>query len=264
MRYEILGPLRVVDERGASFVHAPKAETLLSVLLIRANQVVTKGQLMTEIWGECLPRRASACIHVYVSNLRKFLSRPDRRDSPIVTRPQGYLLTLGSDEFDLNIFQDLVVRGRSYAREGRHFEAVTCFEEALTLWRGSVFDDLCVGPIVEGFATWLDEIRMECIEMSIDSQLEIGRHRELIGYLYSLTAEHPLRENFYHQLMLALYRAERQADSLAVYHSARKKLHDELGVEPCRALKELHHAVLTADSSLDNFRPARQSPGWSR
>jgi DNA-binding SARP family transcriptional activator len=251
LRYEILGPLRIVDERGTSFIRTQKAETLLAVLLIRFNQVVTKGQLMTEIWGEHIPRRASACIHVYISQLRKFLDRPARRDSPIMTMPPGYLLSLGSDELDLNIFQDLAAKGRSCAREGRHEEAVTYFEEALSLWRGTMLEDMDTGPIMDGFATWLDELRMECIEMSVDSQLEIGHHRELIGRLYSLTAEYPLRESFYRQLMLALYRAERQADALGVYQSARRKLHDELGLEPCRALQELHHAVLTADSRLD-------------
>jgi SARP family transcriptional regulator, regulator of embCAB operon len=251
LRYEILGPLRVIDERGTFFIRTQKAEILLAVLLIRSNQVVSKGQLMAEIWGDHIPRRGSACIHVYISQLRKFLNRPDRRDSPIMTVPPGYLLRLGSDELDLHMFQELADRGRTCAREGHHDEAVACFEEALSLWRGTMLDDLDTGPIMDGFATWLDELRMECIEMSVDSQLEMGRHRELIGRLYSLTAEYPLRESFYRQLMLALYGAERQADALGVYQSARAKLHDELGLEPCRALQELHQAVLTADSRLD-------------
>src|SRR4051794_14412309 len=100
MRYEILGPLRVVDDAGVSFISARKMETLLAVLLARCGTGVTTGQLITEIWGEQAPRRANAALHVYISQLRKFLHRPGRAGSPIVTRPHGYLLRQGGDELD--------------------------------------------------------------------------------------------------------------------------------------------------------------------
>src|SRR5258708_10251236 len=100
-RYEILGPLRVVDEGGNSFITARKIEALLAALLIRADRVVSADQLITEIWRERSPRRATACLHVYVSSIRKFLSRPGRADSPVTTRPPRYLLRLGGGELDL-------------------------------------------------------------------------------------------------------------------------------------------------------------------
>jgi SARP family transcriptional regulator, regulator of embCAB operon len=250
MRYEILGPVRVVDENGSSFIRARKIELLLAVLLIRADQVVTTDQLMNEIWGEQLPRRATAGLQVYISQLRKFLCRPDRSGSPIVTRPPGYALRIGSDELDLDALQRLVAEGRASAKAECHQKAADCFERALGLWRGPILDGLRTGPIVEGFVTWLEEMRMECIEMLVGSQLQLGLHRETIARLYALTAEHPLRETFYKQLMLALYRSERQADALSVYQSARKALNEELGLEPCRMLKDLQQAILTADSQL--------------
>jgi DNA-binding SARP family transcriptional activator len=110
-----------------------------------------------------------------------------------------------------------------------------------------VLGDLRNGPIVDGFVTWMMESRMECLEMLADAHLRVGRHRELVGRLYSLTAENPLREAFYRQLMLALYRSERQADALKVYQSARATLNDELGLEPCKALRDLHQAILAED-----------------
>jgi DNA-binding SARP family transcriptional activator len=119
------------------------------------------------------------------------------------------------------------------------------------MWRGPVLGDLSHGPIVESFVTWLSETRLECTEMLIDAQLELGRHRKIVGRLYSLTAEHPLRESFSRQLMLALYRSERQADALDVYRSVRRTIHDELGLEPCRALQELQQSILTADYELE-------------
>lgn len=251
MRYELLGPLRVVSEEGTSAsIGAQKIETLLAALVIRSDQVVATEQLMTEIWGERVPRRATAGIHVYVSQLRKFLGRCGG-SHPVVTRPPGYVLRSGDDELDYRSFLELVGWGRDRAREGRYEQASNCFENALGMWRGPVLGDLSHGPIVEGFVTWLSETRLECTEMLIDAQLELGRHRELVGQLYSLTAEHPLRESFSRQLMLALYRSERQADALEVYQSVRKTIHEELGLEPCRALQELQHGILTADYELE-------------
>jgi DNA-binding SARP family transcriptional activator len=252
VKYELLGPLRVVREDGdIATIGAQKIETLLAVLLIRADQVVATDQLMTEIWNDRVPRRATAGIHVYVSQLRKFLSRCGAPGSPVVTRPPGYVLYSGDGELDHRSFLDLVDWGRDHAREGRHDQAAKCFENALAMWRGPVLGDLSHGPIVEGFVTWLTETRLECTEMLIDAQLELGRHRELVGRLYSLTAEHPLRESFARQLMLALYRSERQADALEVYRSVRQTIREELGLEPCRALQELQRGILTADYELE-------------
>lgn len=250
MRYEILGPLRVVDDGNNSFISAPKIEILLATLLVRADQVVAADKLMAELWGERLPRRAAAGLYVYISELRKFLSRPSRPGSPIVTQPPGYMLRMGSDELDFRSFLRLMRLGRDFARDRLDGEASECLEHALSLWRGPVLEQLGNGPIVVGFVTWLTEARMECTEMLVDAQLRLGCHRELVGSLYSLTVEYPLRESFYRQLMVALYRSERQADALKVYQSARTMLNDELGLEPCRALQDIQRAILTAKGEL--------------
>jgi DNA-binding SARP family transcriptional activator len=251
VRYEILGPLRVVDRQGSSWVSASKVESLLAVLLIRCDQVVRLDQLINEIWGCGAPRRATAGLHVYISQLRKFLSRPDRPDSPIVTQPPGYLLRLGTDELDLLIFQQRVAAGRAYSLGGSHAAAADMLESALGLWRGPVLGDLHNGPIAEGFTTWLLEERLECVETLMEAYLTLGRHRSLIGRLYALTAEHPLRETFYLQLMLALYRSDRRADALKVYQDAHRTLAEELGLQPCRALQDMQRAILRADHTLD-------------
>jgi DNA-binding SARP family transcriptional activator len=253
VRYELLGPLRVVDGEASSSIGAQKIETLLAVLLIRSDQVVATEQLMMEIWGDRVPRRATAGLHVYVSQLRKFLHRCGRSESPVVTRPPGYLLRTGSDEIDFRSFLRLVDSGREHARERRHEQASRCFENALALWRGPVLGEGSHGPIMDGFVTWLMETRLECTEMLMDSHLELGRHRELVGRLYSLTAEYPLQEAFSRQLMLALYRSERQADALKVYRSVRQTINEELGLEPCRALQDLQRAILVADDQLDRW-----------
>ncbi|HET8659298.1 MAG TPA: AfsR/SARP family transcriptional regulator [Micromonosporaceae bacterium] len=251
MRYEILGKIRVVDGATVSTVSARKIEILLAVLLIRSGQVVGTTQLMTEIWGEHPPRRATAGLHVYVSQLRKFLSRPGSAGSPIVTTPPGYLLQLGSDELDVQVFQHLVDQGRSEQRAGCIEEACASFGAALNLWRGPALGDLRDGPLVNGFAGWAEQARLECTEKLVDGGLMLGRHRELASYLYTLTIEYPLREVFYQQLMLALYRSGCLADALKVYQSARAVLMDELGLEPCRSLRDLQRAILLGDPALE-------------
>ncbi|MFC6881647.1 MULTISPECIES: AfsR/SARP family transcriptional regulator [Actinomadura] len=255
MRYEILGPFQVVDEDGKHTIRARKIRVLLTVLLVRADQVVPVDQLITEIWGEAPPRRATAGLHVYISQIRKFLHRPGAED-PVLTRPPGYLLRLGADELDLRRLELLVNQGRNDFRQGRHDQASAAFEEALDLSADHLPDDLGNGPVLEGFHTWLRETRLECVEMLMESRMMLGRHRELVGDLYQLTTEHPLREVLHRQLMLALYRSGRRADALHAYQSARRTLNEELGLEPCRDLQNLQRSILTSDHRLDLPIPA--------
>ncbi|TCO62332.1 DNA-binding SARP family transcriptional activator [Actinocrispum wychmicini] len=240
-------------------IGARKVETVLATLLVRANQVVTNDQLIGELWGERPPRRALAALHVYVSQLRKFLGVGRRGESPIVTRSPGYLIRVVGDDLDLDVFRRLVLMGREHMRAKRYEEASATFAEALDLWRGPALGDLREGSIVQGFATWLEELRLECVEMLVEADFMLGRHRELVSFLYTLVSEHPLHEAFYRQLMLALYRSDRQGDALQVYRVAREKLTAELGIEPCRALRDLHRAILQADDRLDDGGRARES-----
>jgi DNA-binding SARP family transcriptional activator len=250
MRYEILGPLRVTHGDRSSFISAPKAEQLLSILLIRAGQVVILDELIAELWGDQVPRRAVAGLYVYISQLRKFLFAAGCEQDPIITRPSGYLMQIDATEMDLHYFQERISAGRVYVKDQRYENAAIAFGQALALCRGPLLSSLANGPIGYGFHTWFSEARLESEEMFIDAQLRLGRHREVVGRLHSLTADNPLREVFYHQLMLALYRCDRQAHALAVYQRARQILNEELGLEPCRALQDLQSAILRADPGL--------------
>lgn len=255
MRYELLGPLRIVDSDGPAFISAPKVELLLAVLLIRANRPTSTDQLVDEIWLDDPPRRATAGLHVYVSQLRKFLDRPGESHSAIVTRPAGYVLELGTDELDLSVFLNAMDRGRESAKAGHMDIAAENFEHALGLWRGDALAALPNRPIVSGFLNWLGEKRLECVELAVEAQLLLGRHREMVARLYSLIGQYPFREAFHRQLMLALYRSERQADALKLYQSVRETLDRELGVDPGRSLQDLQKAILSADPDLDTPQP---------
>lgn len=249
-----MGPLRVVDQEGTFFITARKIEMLLTVLLICADRVVSSDQLIYELWGDRPPRRATAGLHVYVSQIRKLLNRDGRSEGRVLTQAPGYILRLDGDELDFSRFQELVARGREYAREDDHGPAASCFKAAHDLWRGLTPDDEFRGPILDGFQTWLAEARLECLELLMESRLGLGQHRELVSDLYRLTTENPLTEPFHRQLMLALYRSGRQADALQAYHVARRTLNNELGLDPGRSLQGLHRAILAADDELE-LRP---------
>jgi DNA-binding SARP family transcriptional activator len=252
MRYEILGSLRIIDGSRHCTLSAPKIEMVLAALLIDSGRFVNKDQLIGELWVSNPPRRASATVHVYISQLRKFLvSAGDIEGRAIVTKPAGYLLKTDDAGFDVQDFQDAVRQGHAHHQAAEFEAALAEFERALSLVRGQVLDGFAEGPILSSFAAWVEEERLQCLEMSVEARLALGRHREVIGLLYGLTSEYPLRESFYRQLMLVLYRSERQVEALEVYRTAQRVLRAELGLEPCRSLRRLHRAILTSDHDLD-------------
>jgi DNA-binding SARP family transcriptional activator len=215
----------------------------LATLLIQAGQVVTTDRLITEIWGMAPPRTAMAALHVYVSKLRKMLAGLGA-GNPVVTRPSGYLLDLGKSRLDLRDFLDLVDEARLLARQGRHVEVVDRTNQALALCTAAVVDDSSGGPIISNFSAWITATRQECVGMAATAKLVLGRHDEVISLLYPALVEHPLHEPFAGQLMRALHLTHRRADALKVYDTLRSALRDELGLEPCEYLRDLHEAIL--------------------
>ncbi|WCL88282.1 AfsR/SARP family transcriptional regulator [Streptomyces sp. JCM 35825] len=245
VRYEILGQLRVIEGTSAKTVKAQKVEILLAALVIRSEQVVTVDQLIREIWGEKPPRSATAGLYVYVSQIRKLLSRAGTQASPVLTKPPGYmLLTASTDEVDLRDFTRLMKEGRAHLRSGGYEPAMRDFEAALALCRGPFLAGVAPGPILQGFRTWLNEAQLECMESLIEARMALGFHRELVSDLYLLSTEHPMREAFHRQLMMALHRSGSRGDALRVYQRARRTLREELGIEPGPALQDIQRAIL--------------------
>ncbi|WP_305788021.1 AfsR/SARP family transcriptional regulator [Symbioplanes lichenis] len=247
MKFQLLGSLRVMDGDEVVSINATKVKILLATLLIRANQIVPFDQIVTELWGEDPPRRASAAVFVYVSQLRKFLRQSGGSAGPVITRAPGYLIQTGPDDLDLNLFLRLIEQARKNRRENLHHEVAELAHKGLGLWREPVLADLRESPSVTRFAAWLEELRIEFIEMLVDSYLALGRERESVGYLYALLQEYPLHENFYRQLMIALHNGGRAGEALQVYRSARETLLNEIGLEPGRALQNLQQDILRAD-----------------
>src|SRR5436309_8999846 len=224
MDFRILGPLEVSSEGRSLDLGGHKQRTLLALLLLEANRVVSSDRLIDALWEDKPPETAQKALQVHVSQLRKLVGR-----ERLETRPPGYVLHVEHDELDLGRFQRLQDEGDP--------------QRALSLWRGPPLADFAYQRFAAAEIARLEELRLSCLEQRIEGDLAAGRHAEVVGELEALVGEHRLREPLRRQLMLALYRSGRQAEALDAYREARIALVEELGLEPGRDLRELQQAI---------------------
>jgi DNA-binding SARP family transcriptional activator len=248
VEYRILGPLEVVDEGGPVALGRLKERLVLAVLLLHANEFVSRERLIDELWGAAPPPTAKKAVNVYVSQLRKALAR--NAHDPITTADGGYRFVVDPDELDAGLLPQLLATARERTSAGELEAAAELLREALALWRGPTLSGLLLESYGREEIVQLDELRLTALMDRIDCDLALGRHEEVLGELHVLVEEHPLRERLRAQQMLALYRADRQADALDAYRQARYDLIEELGIEPSESLQRLHQAILRHDPAL--------------
>ncbi|WP_367137619.1 BTAD domain-containing putative transcriptional regulator [Saccharothrix sp. HUAS TT1] len=242
----MLGSL-VVRRNGRSVpVTAAKHRIVLATLLLGANRSVPASDLIRRVWGENPPDRAAQTLPVYVMRLRRALGDPRL----IHTTPTGYRIDLPAGALDLHRFEALAEEGAELAAAEDFAAAAGCYERALQCWHGPPLADVPSESLHETEAPNLAERRLRVISELVDVKLRLDRCDEVIADLRRLTAQHPLRERFWSQLMVALYRVDRQADALDAYRQASTALARELGVDPSDSLRAVHHAILTGDPAL--------------
>ncbi len=242
MDFRLLGPLEVCEQDRGLALGGVKQRSLLAVLLLQANEVVSTDRLIDQLWGATPPATASKGIQVHVSRLRKTLG-----EGRLDTSAPGYVLRVAPAELDLARFEQLAAEARRIPPDG----AARKLREALSLWRGPALSDLAYEPFAQVEIARLEEMRLAVLEQRIEADLALGRHAELIAELERLVSRHPLRERLRGQLMLALYRSARQAEALDAYRAARHKLSEELGLEPSEELRRLEEAILRQDPALE-------------
>jgi DNA-binding SARP family transcriptional activator/tetratricopeptide (TPR) repeat protein len=247
VEFKLLGSLEVRDRGQALALGGVKQRALLAVLLLRANQVVSRDRLIDELWGEGSPPNAGHRLETVVSRLRQAVGL----GQVLVTRAGGYVLMVDPDRVDAHRFEQLLDRGRAANASGRPGEAAVVLGEALSLWRGEVLGDLAYLPFARFEAERLEELRLAAVEERVEARLALGEHRAVISELEGLTVAEPLRERPRGQLMLALYRSGRQADALEAYRCARAYLAEELGLEPGPELKALQARILAHAPELE-------------
>jgi DNA-binding SARP family transcriptional activator len=243
----LLGPLQVCSDGVVVPISQGKLRALLAALLLNANRPVSVDELAGALWGPDPPATARVGVQNYVMQLRRTLGNAGTR---IVTQSHGYQIRVQDDELDVARFETLARDARAAVAAGNWPEAANHAAVALGLWRGEPLSDIDSDLLAARELPRLAELRLQALEIRIDADLRLGRHREVISELKQLVVAHPLRERLHGLLMLALYRDGRQGESLEAYQRARAILVDELGTEPGAELQGLHQQVLTADRAL--------------
>jgi DNA-binding SARP family transcriptional activator/Tfp pilus assembly protein PilF len=248
MEFCLLGPL--VVRRGAVAVPVPrgKQRAVLAALLLSANKPVYVDDLAEVLWGAEPPQSARVTVANYVKRLR-YAFGDDGRDR-IRTMPHGYSIDVSVSELDVFRFEAMTAGARSAARDGSWAQAAEQARSALSLWRGEPLGDVESEALTQREVPRLASLRLQALETRLDADLHLGRHGDVIPELQQLADAHPLQENLHALLMLALYRSGRQAEAQAVYRQVRHVLREDLGTEPGKEIRELHHRILTADPAL--------------
>ena len=241
LEFRILGPLEVSDETGHVALGGPRQRGLLAILVLEAGRVVATDRLIDLLWGEEAPKTATASLQNAVGRLRRALGA-----DVLETRAPGYVLSVSPDQIDARRVERTLLEGRRLPADERRER----LQAALALWRGPALAEFAFDDFAQAEIRRLDELRLVVIEERIDADLELGRHGDVTSELESLVRDHPLRETFRRQLMLALYRAGRQAEALEVYQDARARFVDELGIEPGPELKRLQSEILRHEAGL--------------
>ncbi|GAB1510232.1 AfsR/SARP family transcriptional regulator [Actinophytocola sp. KF-1] len=246
LRFEVLGPVRAWLDDTEIDLGTPQQRAILGILLLRDGAAATPGQLISALWGPTAPRAATGMIRSYVSRLRRVLP-----GDVIESVGGGYALRAGA--LDATEFAHLIAAART-AADAR--TKATHLRKALGLWRGTPLAGVN-GEYAEGERTRLAQVRLAAVEDLAAADIDTGRHVEATTALEEVIAAHPLRERPRELLMLALYRAGRQADALAVFTEIRRLLADELGLEPGPALRDVQRRILAADPDLgERGRPS--------
>ena len=247
----MFGELEAVQAGVPVPVRGAKQRALLALLALQRGKPVSSDRLIDHLWGGGEAAKPANALQAQVAQLRRSLG-----SAAIVTSEGGYALCIGPDDVDVVRFEQLVATGRRLVEEGEVALASTALGEALALRRGEPLAEFAYAGFADAERAHLDELTLVAIEARAGADLVLGLHGELVGELEALCREHPLRERLRELLILALYRAGRQAEALRAYSEARERSVDELGIEPGRALRELQARVLAQDPALTLPDPA--------
>jgi WD40 repeat protein/DNA-binding SARP family transcriptional activator len=252
LQFRLLGPLEVWRDGRPVRLGGDRQRGLLALLLLQANAVVAAETLIDDLYRGDPSGTAGNALQAAVYRLRRALENGAAGVSPVLeTKAPGYVLHADREQLDLGVFEALAADGRAALAEGDAARAGVLLREALAVWRGPPLADLALLDCLQQDVRRLEALRLETLMDRIDADLAIGDAAGVVPELEALVAVNPLQERLRGQLMLALYRAGRQADALRAYRDTRELLRDELGLEPSRALQQLERAILQHDAAIE-------------
>jgi DNA-binding SARP family transcriptional activator len=252
MRFEILGPLRVVTEDCRITLSGVNQRAALGYMLLNPNRIVPTSELIHALWNGDSPPTSRKMVQNAMARLRRTLSQSSAWGEAyeIVTRPPGYLLRVPPESIDAYVFQQMVEEGRCALVSGQYDEASKILRAALACWHGSALTDLTESGIAWPQLTALNEAWLDVFEDCVEAELALGHHRELVGEITPVMESEPARERLCGLLILALYRGGRQRDALRLYRRTQLALAEKVGLDPGRELQELEQAILNHDPAL--------------
>lgn len=245
MEYRLLGPPEFNGPDGRVWFRGRRQRAVFATLAFNANRVVAVDRLVEVVWEGRPPSTAQVQIQKAVSALRTVLPEQDGQER-IATVFPGYLLRAGSDEVDVDVFNQEVRLANCASADGNLAAAATHFRRALARWFGRALEGV---PGLAAEATYLEEQRLVALEECMRVELALGRQAELVAELDQMLGAYPFRERLRALQMIALYRCGRRAEALEVYRTTRKLLHDELGLEPGAELQQVELAILRGASA---------------
>jgi DNA-binding SARP family transcriptional activator/tetratricopeptide (TPR) repeat protein len=230
-------------------VRSPKHRILLATLALRARRAVPVHELAEVTWETRQPENPRRVVQLAVVRLRALLKEVGF-PGVIVTDAGGYLIDVPPDQVDVERFRRGLAAGDRAAERCDLLAEAAALDEALSQWRGEPLADVPSDALHQRTLPRLREQRLYALERRFDVDLRRGRHERIVEDLVEATAEHPLQERFWVQLMTALHRGGRRGDALAAYHEGRRHLAEELGIDPGEEMRQVHAAI------LGGFRPA--------
>jgi DNA-binding SARP family transcriptional activator/basic membrane lipoprotein Med (substrate-binding protein (PBP1-ABC) superfamily) len=261
VEFRVLGPLEVRLGDQSLSLGGAKQRAVLAMLLLRAGEVVPVERLVDEVWGDDPPPSAAHSLEAYVSRIRQMLNG---HGPSLLRRGAGYCLALGEAVLDARVFEEKLEVAASAAADGELERASQTTGEALALWRGPALADVSLASVGRAEAERLEERRLRALEQRSDAELDLGRHEALVGELQVLVGRNPYRERFVAQLMLALYRSGRQAEALEIYEQTRRRLGDDLGLQPSADLQQLSGQIVRQEPQLRTVTGASRPPALPR
>ena len=255
----MLGSIEVWRDGRPLVVAAGKQRALLAYLLIHRNRVVLRDELIDALWGAQPPATAIKNLQVLVSQLRRSLG-----NDAITTVGGGYMLPLSEQATDVDRYERLVEAGRGELDQGHATQAQQTFEDALGLWRGAPYADVAYEDFAADEIARLEARRLSGEEERYEAMLAAGRHSDAVAGLEQLVSRHPFRERLTAELMVALHRSSRRAAALEAYDSLRRRMSEELGIEPGEQVRSLHASILQDEPAGEQPALAVSPPSTRR
>jgi DNA-binding SARP family transcriptional activator len=262
LEFRVLGPVAAYAGGAPVELGDRKQRLVLAVLLLEANQLVPVSRLVRILWPDQPPSSARRIVQTHVSRLRSTLAAlyDAAPESGLSRCGESYLLRCDPQRVDIHRFRSTVELARLCTQDE---ERVRILREAMSLWRGPALADVAVEEVRMDLCGGLEESRLAALEERLDAELRLGLQDRLIDELTELTTRHPYRQRMVGQLLQALHQVGRTADALRLYAGYRRRIADELGLEPSPELQRWHVRIQRAEPGATPQAGAVRVPGGS-